>query len=43
MEEKVTGVSGKRYLIERNKKVKCLDCSFFRSCWNQEEYDKENR
>ena len=39
-EENVTGVSGKQYLVEQNKTVKCLDCPFFRLCWNSEEYDR---
>jgi hypothetical protein len=34
----VTADSGKLYLIESAKTEKCMECDFFRSCWNTEEY-----
>jgi hypothetical protein len=35
-----TGASGKRHLIETGKLERCLDCAFFRSCWDGEEYQR---
>jgi hypothetical protein len=40
MENNVKDMSGKQYLIEINKVHKCRDCSFFRSCWKMEEYNR---
>lgn len=37
-EQRVTGKSGKRYLVERNGIDRCEACPFFRSCWNMDEY-----
>jgi hypothetical protein len=31
---------GKQYLIEQKKTDKCKDCSFFRTCWNVEDYNR---
>ncbi|HOJ71074.1 MAG TPA: hypothetical protein PK864_01050 [Syntrophorhabdaceae bacterium] len=38
--DKITGITGKQYLIDKNKLPRCLDCSFFSSCWNIEDYKK---
>ncbi len=35
----VTDRSGKRYLIETGRIERCRECSFFRSCWDSEEYE----
>ncbi|MCX5812655.1 MAG: hypothetical protein NT178_08945 [Proteobacteria bacterium] len=40
VENNVTNMSGKQYLIEQNKADRCRDCSFFRSCWNIEDYNR---
>jgi hypothetical protein len=39
-EKNITDMTGKQYLIEQNKADKCKDCSFFRSCWNIEDYNR---
>lgn len=39
-EDKVTGKSGRQYLVERDQTDKCRDCPFLRSCWTEEEYDR---
>ena len=36
----ITDMSGKQYFIEKNKIAACRDCSFFRSCWNMQEYNR---
>jgi len=36
----VKGVGGKHYFIEQKKTHNCPDCPFFRSCWNEEEFDR---
>lgn len=38
--ENVADKSGRQYLIELNQTDRCRDCSFLRSCWTEEEYDK---
>ena len=40
MEHNITGISGKRYLIENGKTDLCKGCPFFRSCWKMEEYNR---
>jgi hypothetical protein len=40
MNKGIAGMPGKDYLMQRNEVKKCLDCPFFRSCWNSEEYDR---
>ena len=37
-ENEVKEESGKEYLIRQNKTGKCTECSFFRDCWNTEDY-----
>jgi hypothetical protein len=39
-ENDVKGMAGKQYLIENRKTSKCNDCSFFRTCWKREDYNK---
>jgi hypothetical protein len=36
----ISRMSGKLYLINERRAEKCRECSFFRSCWNAEEYDR---
>ena len=36
----VRGWSGKKYFMDLNKVYRCKDCSFFRSCWTMEKYDR---
>ena len=38
----VENVSGKEYLIRAGKIAPCSQCPFFRSCWNEQEYDKKS-
>jgi hypothetical protein len=38
--ECVSGASGKQYLIDAGKAGECRGCPFFRSCWNEEEYNR---
>ncbi|MCX8021978.1 MAG: hypothetical protein N2745_04315 [Syntrophorhabdaceae bacterium] len=40
--EKISGTTGKEYLIRSKRLKRCMDCSFFTSCWNIEEYKKLN-
>ncbi len=40
MENNITEMSGKQYFVEKNKIVACRDCSFFRSCWKMEDYNR---
>jgi hypothetical protein len=40
MKEHVADMTGKQYLIDRNRTDLCGECPFFRSCWNGEEYDR---
>lgn len=39
----ITGTTGKKYLLKIKKINRCLDCSFFRSCWDAEEYKRLTR
>jgi hypothetical protein len=43
MENNIKDMSGKEYLIKKNEADKCRDCSFFRSCWKMEEYNRLTR
>jgi hypothetical protein len=40
MENDVANMSGKHYFVAKNKTDACRDCSFFRSCWKMEEYNR---
>lgn len=37
----VKNESGKEYLTRTGNLSLCIDCPFFRSCWNSEEYDRK--
>lgn len=36
----ITGITGKEYFLKIKKINRCLDCPFFRSCWDTEEYKR---
>ncbi len=36
----VKGCLGKEYLTHKKETHLCMDCSFFRSCWSMEEFDR---
>jgi len=38
-EQGVKGASGKDFMIRTGNIDECRGCPFFRSCWNQEDYD----
>jgi sulfatase maturation enzyme AslB (radical SAM superfamily) len=38
--DNIADMSGKQYLVEKNRVDKCRECDFFRSCWKQEEYNR---